>query len=694
MRLVLSLLMACVMVSVSWADVWSGKMVRIKEEGVKLGRKFGGGILRDGAVLEKAKTYSVKFDDGTYLQLEGGYVFKNETELVAAAMNFPKQFRKERAGDQPMAGVWPAGTAVMLTKPHDQVPFGDWVNGKQVQYSFERKMVFQAVVIQRLDQTVSALTGMKFSSPVSALASVYFVKLDQGDGWVRIDDLTLEGWVHKENLVVLSEATKFWDDVIRAKPTDTHALSKRGVAHFLNSQSDKALADLSEVLRIEPTNYDAWISRGFIRHSKQDHDNAIRDYSSAIKLDPKNSLGFEQRAFSLQAKNQPLKAIEDFSEAIKVNPKSSVALLMRAYAWQQLKEDDKAIADFTELIQLKPDQSTLMNALISRGNALSAKKDYDKAIADFTEVMRIEPKFVPARITRASLWKAKNDYDNALADYTEAIKFNPDNPQAFTGRGTVWMGKKDYDKAIADFTEAIKLNVRPIPSGGVPAIVTAGGDCNSCDGVYSAFANRGECWLEKKDYDKAIADCSEAIKLNPKDVTAFIIRADAYFEKKDYKSSFNDLHRVLSIEPKNAGAHLGRAVMQAKLKNYADAESDFKKAMELNADRYVYEEYAMFLASCPDAKYRDGAKALEFAKKSLELAKKEIDKAGKDLDQEYPWDVLAMAYAETGDFTNAIAEQQKAINQLKNARNKDADKLEEAEARMKLYQAKKPYRDE
>jgi tetratricopeptide (TPR) repeat protein len=61
-----------------------------------------------------------------------------------------------------------------------------------------------------------------------------------------------------------------------------------------------------------------------------------------------------------------------------------------------------------------------------------------------------------------------------------------------------WRVKKEYDKAIADYDEAIRL-----------------------DPKYAiAFNNRGSAWLIKKEYDKAIADYDEAIRLDPKYVNA------------------------------------------------------------------------------------------------------------------------------------------------------------------------------
>ena len=73
----------------------------------------------------------------------------------------------------------------------------------------------------------------------------------------------------------------------------------------------------------------------------------------------------------------------------------------------------------------------------------------------------------------------------------------PDNPSAYHGRGLAWHQKREYDKAIADYDEAIKLD----PKNAL------------------AYSNRGDAWRMKGEYDKAIADYGEAIKLDPKNAT-------------------------------------------------------------------------------------------------------------------------------------------------------------------------------
>ncbi len=71
------------------------------------------------------------------------------------------------------------------------------------------------------------------------------------------------------------------------------------------------------------------------------------------------------------------------------------------------------------------------------------------------------------------------------------------------------MDKREFDKALSDYNEAIKIDPR----------------------YAQAYYNRGLVQMEKKDYDKAIADFSEAIRLDPRDPSGYSNRAAAYTAK-------------------------------------------------------------------------------------------------------------------------------------------------------------------
>lgn len=59
----------------------------------------------------------------------------------------------------------------------------------------------------------------------------------------------------------------------------------------------------------------------------------------------------------------------------------------------------------------------------------------------------------------------KKDHDGAMSAYTEAIRLDPKRYGAYGLRGTNYAIKGELDKAIADFTQAFRLNPNPASPG-------------------------------------------------------------------------------------------------------------------------------------------------------------------------------------------------------------------------------------
>jgi tetratricopeptide (TPR) repeat protein len=80
---------------------------------------------------------------------------------------------------------------------------------------------------------------------------------------------------------------------------------------------------------------------------------------------------------------------------------------------------------------------------------------------------------------------------------------------------------------------------------------------------------RGNAYYAKKDYDRAIADYSEALRLDPTTlpggtrVVTYNNRCNAYADKKDYAHAIADYGQAIGIDPKNAGGFNGRCYNSA-----------------------------------------------------------------------------------------------------------------------------------
>jgi tetratricopeptide (TPR) repeat protein len=110
---------------------------------------------------------------------------------------------------------------------------------------------------------------------------------------------------------------------------------------------------------------------------------------------------------------------------------------------------------------------------------------------------------------------------------------------AFDNRGVAYKLKGEYDRALQDYEQAIRLN----PENA------------------NAYNNRGVIYRIKGEYGRAIADYDEAIWLTNGDFpAAYYNRALVYAEKGDYEKSLMDFDVVLRFDRRNALALYARGL--------------------------------------------------------------------------------------------------------------------------------------
>jgi tetratricopeptide (TPR) repeat protein len=100
-------------------------------------------------------------------------------------------------------------------------------------------------------------------------------------------------------------------------------------------------------------------------------------------------------------------------------------------------------------------------------------------------------------------------------------------PYAFYSRGVALHDERDYDGAIADYTESLRLK----------------------PDFAHAFYNRGLAHQTKGDYDRAITDYTEAIRLDPTYFRAYKNRGLAYRAKGDMSDANSDLNEASRLSP-------------------------------------------------------------------------------------------------------------------------------------------------
>jgi tetratricopeptide (TPR) repeat protein len=228
---------------------------------------------------------------------------------------------------------------------------------------------------------------------------------------------------------------------------------------------------------------------------------------------------------------------------------------------------------------------------------------------------------------------------NSETLWTHALAVTSDNDFAHNNLGYLCIDSGELDKAISHFEAAAMIRR---------------GKTNKHYNVGSAFVetNLANALARKEESNEAMVHYNQAIRLEPNYADAYYNRGNLLFAKGQIDDAMADWERTIQLQPNDADAHtcLGNALLRKGSLNEAIAH--YKTALALAPDDpHSRNNLAWILATSPDAKFRDGVKAVEFAQQAVAIS------GGRE-----PQFVrtLAAAYAENGRFPESIAAAQQA----------------------------------
>ncbi|GIW95610.1 MAG: hypothetical protein KatS3mg110_3651 [Pirellulaceae bacterium] len=327
------------------------------------------------------------------------------------------------------------------------------------------------------------------------------------------------------------------------------------------------------------------------------------------------------------------------------------------------------------------------------GRLLAENGKVEEAEHIFRDLARDDPEQLANILALVELLLRQDDkLDDALEWANRAVELDKESPAALVARAQVYLAKEDYDAALRDLDEAVKRDGRDVRT----------------------LLFRAQVHLLKENPKAALDDIQTVLKIQPGLVLAIRMRAQAYAYQKNYTDAIQDMELLIQHDPNNAEYKLQLAyycmaddrprkairilteiiekddtnwqALRARgdallsIGKHAEAIQDYNRALQLKPDDSgLLNNLAWVLATSPEDSLRDGKRALELALKACELT---------DYKEAHILSTLASAYAELGDFENAIKWSTKAVELGENDEQKEQLKKE-----LETYRQGKPFRE-
>ncbi|GEM_PF-768266 len=223
----------------------------------------------------------------------------------------------------------------------------------------------------------------------------------------------------------------------------------------------------------------------------------------------------------------------------------------------------------------------------------------------------------------------KEKFDDAFSAFDKAINLYPNSPGSYANRGNIYRFRGNFDLAIADYSKFLELSP------------------NNIDVLYA----RAGVYKQVAEFDKAIADYSKVIEIDPSYRDIYFDRAYSYIRLKDYENAKSDLISQLKISPKDFKSLANLINVKKELKLFDEALVDYDKLL----DEFPNQPDLHILYNNRASLYRETNRPKE--------ALVEIEKALKS-NKKYAIGYFNRAgiYLDLGDESNACKDFKKALS--------------------------------
>ena len=345
------------------------------------------------------------------------------------------------------------------------------------------------------------------------------------------------------------------------------------------------------------------LDKGKKYFTQQEYKLAVDELNQAVKAGGSDS-AYYYRGRAHMGLYDREESLADFDTLLARHPSNTSYYEYRAYVKKKLYDFEGGIADCNKALAI---DSNYVDAWLQRGDIYYQQGKYKTALADYNKAISINPKYYYSYYLRASLYHATRDFDLAIINCDTTIMLNPTYERGWWDRGLYKVKSGDTAASCSDFNKAYEL-ARDKP--GLEA-----GDAASCLRDYCQsdpytdpeilhakppplpweseeklpptnsaieYHKRAVHASENFVYNMAIADETEAIRLDSTYKQAYFFRGFNKYITNQIREAMLDFSRVIELDPRDTQSYYYRGLIKNKLGNFQAALSDFDKVLEIN----------------------------------------------------------------------------------------------------------------
>ena len=203
-----------------------------------------------------------------------------------------------------------------------------------------------------------------------------------------------------------------------------------------------------------------------------------------------------------------------------------------------------------------------LEAALALGKLHANRKEWGRAEEAFTEAITLNLECAEAYHRRAGCRFNAGKVKESLPDFDVAVRLDPKNAEICKNRGIAYLNLLRFDEALADLRHALELDQNH------PELYKKV--------LGETYARRAYEQAQAKKWKEAVADFDEAIRFDGKNAGYFDKRGSIHFNLGDFDKALKDFNEAIRLDPK-AEYFLHRGFAHEALGKKDEAAEDYKR---------------------------------------------------------------------------------------------------------------------
>jgi len=388
------------------------------------------------------------------------------------------------------------------------------------------------------------------------------IQPDQTEWWFGVG-LTLDAMQR------FDQAVDAYQQVVDRQPDDHEALLHLGIDLLRSSRPAESIAALTRAHAADPTQHACHCHRIAAHAQLGEHEQAEVTFYLAQQDEPNCPVCFDHIAHSLAMRGELKKAIWCWQRTIELDPSHAQARANCARAHWYLGQLSRARFLFERHLEEQPDDP---QAALELASLLLEAEELEDAKRRLTDILTRQPDNAIAHHLLGDLHIKCNNPDAAIACFISAQQNDPGRPGLDLGLALAAKLAGDADarrryllaeleRNGQDARQVLELARQLLDANmGEQVIALLTPMIDGFDDLFvqdtaslaEAYRLRALAMTAADRADQAIADCREAVRLNPKLTDAWTHLAGVYQQAGQPRRAIVCLNHAIELDPDNA----------------------------------------------------------------------------------------------------------------------------------------------